>query len=203
MHGAEAHCSVVDGNGARKQLTDEQLRLALANPSDKRVFHLAVAFARGYSLDELYALTNIDRFFLSKLAHICDVERKLSAACTAQDAATVVSNCAPSSPCTISGYAIAPPLTFPSQPLPSNRQPTAMLRDKTSMAERAAAAALSPPLLRHAKRYGFSDAQIAALSGEGGDGAFSAEDVRRRRRALGIVPVVKQIDTLAYVKRWS
>ena len=47
------------------------------------------------------------------------------------------------------------------------------------------------PDLAEAKRAGFSDAQIARLSGK------TAEQVRAEREAAGIVPCVKQIDTLA------
>jgi carbamoyl-phosphate synthase large subunit len=47
--------------------------------------------------------------------------------------------------------------------------------------------------LREAKRYGFSDARIAQLSGRGTREA----DVRARRLAAGIVPVYKRVDTCA------
>ena len=46
-------------------------------------------------------------------------------------------------------------------------------------------------LLRRAKEAGFADDQIARLTG------LAPEDIRRRRERAGIVPVVKQIDTLA------
>jgi carbamoyl-phosphate synthase large subunit len=46
-------------------------------------------------------------------------------------------------------------------------------------------------LLRKAKRKGFSDRQIAALTGSG------ESEVRARRKSLAIEPVIKQIDTLA------
>ncbi|MEK7613792.1 MAG: carbamoyl-phosphate synthase (glutamine-hydrolyzing) large subunit [Patescibacteria group bacterium] len=50
---------------------------------------------------------------------------------------------------------------------------------------------LTAPLLRRAKQAGFSDIQIALLRG-------SSEDaVRATRKKAGVVPVVKQIDTLA------
>ncbi len=49
----------------------------------------------------------------------------------------------------------------------------------------------SQPSIYAAKRYGFSDAQIARKLG------MSEDQVRRLRRSLGIVPVFKQIDTLA------
>ena len=45
--------------------------------------------------------------------------------------------------------------------------------------------------LRHAKRLGFSDAQVARAKGMPPDG------VREERKRMGIVPRVKQIDTLA------
>lgn len=52
----------------------------------------------------------------------------------------------------------------------------------------------APGLLEHVKREGFSDAQIAKAIGEE---KISEAEVRQKRIALGIKPVVKQIDTLA------
>ncbi len=52
-------------------------------------------------------------------------------------------------------------------------------------------AAVGPDLLAEAKRKGFSDKQIALLTGS------SELGVRARRKAQGLVPAVKQIDTLA------
>jgi carbamoyl-phosphate synthase large subunit len=55
------------------------------------------------------------------------------------------------------------------------------------------APALTPALLRRAKRYGLSDRQIAALRPE-----LAGEDgVRTLRRRLGIRPVYKTVDTCA------
>ena len=58
---------------------------------------------------------------------------------------------------------------------------------------------LSPELLRQAKEQGFSDFQIArAVLKENMTNSEQASDrVRNIRKRLGIVPVVKQIDTLA------
>ncbi|MFL6572409.1 MAG: carbamoyl-phosphate synthase (glutamine-hydrolyzing) large subunit [Burkholderiales bacterium] len=50
---------------------------------------------------------------------------------------------------------------------------------------------VSPETLLEAKRAGFADARIAELRGVG------ADQVRSEREAAGIVPCVKQIDTLA------
>ena len=57
--------------------------------------------------------------------------------------------------------------------------------------ERSGAAQIPADLLRHAKQLGFSDHQIARYS------ASTELAVRRRRQELGIMPFVKQIDTVA------
>ena len=50
--------------------------------------------------------------------------------------------------------------------------------------------ALTAPMLRKAKQLGFSDAQIASLKG------MQELEVRKLRKEFGIIPFVKQIDTL-------
>lgn len=57
--------------------------------------------------------------------------------------------------------------------------------------ERSGAAQIPADLLRHAKQLGFSDHQIARYS------SSTELAVRRRRQELGILPFVKQIDTVA------
>ena len=56
---------------------------------------------------------------------------------------------------------------------------------------RGKSAALDPALFRASKRAGFSDQAIALIRGE------KAEEITAARLAAGIVPFVKQIDTLA------
>jgi carbamoyl-phosphate synthase large subunit len=55
-----------------------------------------------------------------------------------------------------------------------------------------AADQLDAETLRHAKRHGFSDVQIALIRGGLGE-----DDVRRLRHALGVRPVFKTVDTCA------
>ncbi|MFF2045847.1 carbamoyl-phosphate synthase large subunit [Kitasatospora sp. NPDC058170] len=57
--------------------------------------------------------------------------------------------------------------------------------------ELAEAAELTPELLRHAKRHGFSDQQVGEIRG------LRADVVREVRHALGIRPVFKTVDTCA------
>lgn len=57
---------------------------------------------------------------------------------------------------------------------------------------------LNKDILLEAKRIGFSDFQIAKImAGNGGDMLSKMLAVRSRRKELGVVPVVKQIDTVA------
>ncbi|MDO4707162.1 MAG: carbamoyl-phosphate synthase (glutamine-hydrolyzing) large subunit [Porphyromonadaceae bacterium] len=116
---------------------------ALSQPTDTRIFAIYEAFEAGYMVDQIYQLTKIDHWFLSKLENIVQTSKELGA---------------------------------------HNSLTT-----------------LPDALLRHAKRQGFSDFQVArfVLSGEQKSMDAKALEVRTHRKSRGIVPVVKQIDTLA------
>ncbi len=47
-----------------RQASDEEVENRLVNAQDDRIFYLAEAFRRGYSLEEVHELTKIDRYFL-------------------------------------------------------------------------------------------------------------------------------------------
>ncbi|KAG0284173.1 dihydroorotate dehydrogenase, partial [Dissophora globulifera] len=49
----------------------------LANPSDQRVFAIANALQQGYSVDRIWELTKIDKWFLNKLENIVHLEKTL------------------------------------------------------------------------------------------------------------------------------
>ncbi|CAK1581963.1 unnamed protein product [Parnassius mnemosyne] len=51
----------------------------LREPTDKRMFVLAAALKEGYTIDKLYDLTNIDRWFLEKFKNIIDYYKSLEA----------------------------------------------------------------------------------------------------------------------------
>lgn len=65
------------GDGANKDVDPETLRLKLAIPNAERVFYLAQAFQDGMSIDEVFELTKIDRWFLRNLAEIVAEKRCL------------------------------------------------------------------------------------------------------------------------------
>ena len=49
----------------------------LSEPTDRRIFVLGAALAAGYSIDRLYELTKIDRWFLHKFKKITDHYRSM------------------------------------------------------------------------------------------------------------------------------
>jgi carbamoyl-phosphate synthase large subunit len=57
-------------DGADKDVDLETLRLKLAIPNAERVFYLAQAFQKGASIDEIFELTKIDKWFLRNVAEI-------------------------------------------------------------------------------------------------------------------------------------
>ncbi|KAF9446648.1 aspartate carbamoyltransferase [Macrolepiota fuliginosa MF-IS2] len=49
----------------------------LVNPTDKRIFAISTGFHRGYSVDKIHQMTNIDKWFLTKLYYIFQMEKQL------------------------------------------------------------------------------------------------------------------------------
>lgn len=126
-----------------KELQIQDIDRALKAPTDKRIFVIAQAFKQGYTIDRVYELTKIDRWFLHKLHNIFRTSEEIERYNRLED-------------------------------LPAD-------------------------LIRLAKQQGFSDFQI-------GRAVFKETmqrpepiilAIRQKRKELGILPVVKQIDTLA------
>ena len=115
----------------------------LAEPTDMRIFSIAEALDKGMSIDKIYELTKIDKWFLFKLRNIINIKDELSKYKTIESIPT--------------------------------------------------------ELLSHSKINGFSDFQIARHVLGSGPSEINEDllKVRQRRKNLGIVPCVKQIDTLA------
>lgn len=115
-----------------------ELKYTLRNPTDLRLFRIAEAIKKGISIDEIYRLSRVDKWFLYKLKNIVDLKRQI------QDIELLESD-----------------------------------DDEKKY------------WLERAKRFGFSDGQIAKIMGV--DTIF----IRQMRRRLNIHPFVKRIDTLA------
>jgi carbamoyl-phosphate synthase/aspartate carbamoyltransferase len=106
----------------------------LQTPSDQRLFAIANAMAAGYTVDDIWKLTNIDKWFLTRLKGLNDFGKSMSA--------------------------------FNATSVPV-------------------------PMIRQAKQLGFSDRQLANFLDS------NELAVRRMRVEAGIMPIVKQIDTVA------
>ncbi|MCQ2066203.1 MAG: carbamoyl-phosphate synthase (glutamine-hydrolyzing) large subunit [Bacteroidaceae bacterium] len=125
-----------------KPLAFADLDKALKEPTDKRLFAISEAMQKGYTIDRIWELTKIDKWFLNSLKQIADISGELH---------------------------------------------------KVKSVD-----GIGRDLMLKAKRFGFSDFQIARAIGiqkeMGVDASLLA--VRNRRKSFGIVPFVKQIDTL-------
>lgn len=61
------------------ELSDDDLTTKVVKAQDDRLFYLAEAIRRGYTIEELAEMTKIDLFFLDKLLHIIQLEKELAA----------------------------------------------------------------------------------------------------------------------------
>lgn len=134
MHGFVANKEEISIKGI-----DEEL----SNPTDRRIFAIAEAFNKNYTVDQIYDKTKIDRWFLQKLKNIFELKNELE--------------------------------------------------NINSLEE------LPAELLKMAKKAGFSDFQIARLVLKSTNQHINEDliRVRNHRKTIGILPSVKQIDTLA------
>ena len=157
-----------------KELVIADIDKALREPTDKRIFVISKAFRAGYTVDQVHELTKIDKWFLEKLMNIMKTSKELQelGACRLAHAA-----CHPERS---------------EAPAPSKAQGEEILHFVLNDVA-------AQELLRKAKVQGFSDFQIARALGlekymDSEDGILA---VRALRKSVGILPVVKQIDTLA------
>lgn len=49
----------------------------IANPTDRRLFNIALAFEKGYSVEKIWELSKIDKWFLYKMKNIVDLKKNL------------------------------------------------------------------------------------------------------------------------------
>lgn len=61
-----------------RDLTFDDVETALSNPTDLRIFAIADAFDKGYSVEQIENLTKIDKWFLDKLENIYNYTKVLS-----------------------------------------------------------------------------------------------------------------------------
>lgn len=61
----------------KEEITIEEIDEELTRPTDRRIFAIAAAFNKGYSIDDIYEKTKIDRWFLQKLYKIYLLKEEL------------------------------------------------------------------------------------------------------------------------------
>ena len=164
-----------------KELVIPDIDKALREPTDKRIFVISKAFRAGYTVEQVHGLTKIDRWFLEKLMNIMNTSKELHEYSEAVCHSKTVCHSTAACHSERSGDSLSLALSK-EQFLHSVRN------DKTAW-----------ELLRKAKIQGFSDLQIARALGlerymDSEDGILA---IRALRKSMGILPVVKQIDTLA------
>jgi len=158
-----------------KELVIPDIDKALREPTDKRIFVISKAFRAGYTVEQVHGLTKIDRWFLEKLMNIMNTSKELHEYSEAV--------CHSTAACHSERSGDSLPLAL------SKEQFLHSVRNDKTARE----------LLRKAKIQGFSDLQIARALGlerymDSEDGILA---IRALRKSMGILPVVKQIDTLA------
>jgi carbamoyl-phosphate synthase large subunit len=123
----------VDGLNEKTQ-DREVLEKELGEPGPERIWYVGDAFAMGLSIDEVYDLTKIDKWFLAQIEEIVKIELEL---------------------------------------------------ENTTLDK------IDEPTLRMLKRKGFSDRRLAKQL------KTTDKVIRDKRRALGVRPVYKRVDTCA------
>jgi carbamoyl-phosphate synthase large subunit len=58
------------GDGKDVEIEDDALRTKLTVPNAERIFFLGLAFERGWTVDEIFELTKIDRWFLNNISEV-------------------------------------------------------------------------------------------------------------------------------------
>ena len=122
------------GSDGADDFDEERFRELVSRPTPQRIFYVAEALRRGWTVEDVHELNGIDPWFLSRIADLVRAERAIAAR---------------------------------------------------------GLAGLDAETMRQAKSMGFSDCQIAHLTGT------CEDEVRAARKALGVVPSVKTVDTCA------
>jgi carbamoyl-phosphate synthase large subunit len=65
-------------HGDYSEMTKQELVTELSKVDDRRLFVIAEAIRKGISYEEIHAITKIDFWFIDKIAHLVEMEQKLS-----------------------------------------------------------------------------------------------------------------------------
>lgn len=59
------------------EASSDEIRWRIKNPNAERLWYIAEAIRRGFSIDEIYELSGIDRWFLNNIKEIVEIEGRL------------------------------------------------------------------------------------------------------------------------------
>ncbi|MDP3441810.1 MAG: carbamoyl-phosphate synthase (glutamine-hydrolyzing) large subunit, partial [Ignavibacteria bacterium] len=62
---------------SRRKVEFDELKEALENPTEERMFAVVQALKQGYSVEWVHSLTHINKWFLYKIQNIVDIEKKI------------------------------------------------------------------------------------------------------------------------------
>ncbi|MBL7221064.1 MAG: carbamoyl-phosphate synthase large subunit [Phycisphaerae bacterium] len=80
----------VSGEDTDYPIDKSRLRRKLAIPSQGRMYYVRYAFKMGWSVDDVFDLTKIDRWFLTQMKQLTDFEGELEAVDSVNDASDVL-----------------------------------------------------------------------------------------------------------------
>src|SRR6266508_4257253 len=115
-----------------ENVSNDELQRKLARPNSQRFSYITYALEHGWSIDEIYRLSRIDRWFLDQLKQVMEIQEQI---------------------------------------------------EGKTLEE------IPPDLLRAFKEAALSDRRLAYLTNR------TEDEVRAYRKALGLIPVYKRVDT--------
>ena len=77
LRGLEIKHQGLDNKLNYKDIPDEKIRQRLSEPNASRIFYIKYALQKGYRIEDIFALTGIDPWFLAHIQQILDFENEL------------------------------------------------------------------------------------------------------------------------------
>ncbi|HEX3082910.1 MAG TPA: carbamoyl-phosphate synthase large subunit, partial [Pyrinomonadaceae bacterium] len=152
-----------------ENVSNDELQRKLARPNSQRFSYITYALEHDWSIDEIYRLSKIDRWFLDQLKQVMEIQREIEAIVSVPGAVAT-------------GSRDPQQLLDPVATAPGSD--TIAPGTDTSALER-----IPLDLLRSFKEAALSDRRLAYLTNR------SEDEVRAYRKSLGLIPVYKRVDT--------
>jgi carbamoyl-phosphate synthase large subunit len=169
-------------------IEESKLTRKLSIPSQGRLYYIRYAFKLGWSVDKVYDLCKIDRWFLEQIRQLVEFEGELTAAGNLAAMHLAASDFKQLD----DAYAVSgEPAVATAFREGAKKVALAIVDCPDDLIDRDRENDYFEKLLRKAKQWGYSDVQLATV--------WQTEEkkIRQVRKALGIEPVYKLVDTCA------